>query len=100
MALLTNREYIEKKQKSQYTPLLFDKINEEVIINEYEYLLIYPENETGNYFTGIYKIDIDGKIIDVEIDNGKLITDKENIKDELLKKEFILLATRKKKKEK
>jgi len=96
--VLTAKEY-RNLTKKPANILKEEKVEEEVQILEASpptpslitYYLMYPENEVGNYFNGVYKVQVDGKEICVPIVNGTSTTTDRRAKDSLVRAGFIFM---------
>lgn len=90
-------ENLKKEKKideRQEKPLINPKKN-----NDIEYILFYPDNSKDRYYSGKYLLEKNDKILELQIENGKITTDDIEIKDILIKSGFIFLYQRSKENE-
>ena len=69
-----------------------EKENPIVKVDLIQYQVLHPENEVGNYYNGMYPMDIDGVIVNTEFNNGTAIVTDKKVLDLLLDRGFLLLA--------
>lgn len=60
-----------------------------------KFTLMYPENTKDSGHKGTYKVEADGIMHILEIENGLIQTDKETVKDILVKQGFIFIKQEK-----
>lgn len=95
MGVLTYDEYNEKEKKNdnklvEEVKTSSTNIKEKVPVIEYK--LFYPDNPKDNYFSGLYKVELEGdQVAELEIKNGVIVTTNKEVKECLISQGFILI---------
>lgn len=95
--LILTWDEIEKERPAEKfkQPAMVEKpLPEAVKKDDIEYLLMYPDNSATDYHNGVYKVNIAGKEISLEINSGVIITDSIAVCDILKRQGFVFMYDR------
>lgn len=93
-ALLKDREKVQVESVTEIVPDI--QPEPEVQISTEEHFLFHPDNprDRSGYKSGVHIVRLDGVETKVPISDGTLITDRVDIKNELIKQGFVFMYTK------